>query len=259
MEAQIYLQKTLREKLDELKLKNSSFSLRAFARLLEISPASLSEFLNGKRVLSEKMIKKLAIKLSFSPSQYNELIKKINIEKNRLPIKSEHLNLRKKVHLQDDQYFLVADWHYYAILCLVETKDFKKDYEWIARKLNTTASKVKECFERLLRLGYLSFDKSGNIIYEDIELDTTMDIPNTSLKRRHGENLDAAHLALQTQSIERRDFSFMTLAVDHKKIPQVKKMIERFQDELEEFLKDGEKTQVYEFCMQMFPRTKEDI
>ena len=50
MEAQAYLQKTLRERLDVLKTKNTSFSLRAFARLLDVSPASLSEFLNGKRV-----------------------------------------------------------------------------------------------------------------------------------------------------------------------------------------------------------------
>jgi len=255
MEAQSYLQKTLRERLDELKLKNASFSLRAFARLLEISPASLSEFLNGKRVLSEKMITKLAVKLSLSPSEYSQLKQKIDIEKNRSPKNQNAVNLKDKIQIQNDQYFLVADWHYYAILCLVETKDFVKDYEWIAKRLDTNASKVKECFERLLRLGYLHFDDKGELTYHDVELQTSEDIPNTSLKRRHKENFESAIENLYQGEVTDRDYSFMTMAIDPNKLPQVKKMIRDFQDELASFLETNEKKEVYELCFQVFPRT----
>lgn len=255
MEAQQLIQKTLRERLDELKLKNSSFSLRAFARLLEISPASLSEFLNGKRVLSEKMIKKIALKLSLSPSEYTELTNKINNDKNKTSNTEQSLNLKDKVQLQNDQYFLVADWHYYSILCLVETENFVKDYEWIAKRLNTSASKVKECFERLLRLGYLEFDKLGNLHYKDVEIQTSEDIPNTSLKRRHKENFEAATEQLYIDDVTKRDYSFMTLSIDPNQLPEVKRRIRKFQDELESFLEKGSKKEVYEFCFQVFPRT----
>lgn len=255
MEAQQLIQKTLRERLDELKLKNSSFSLRAFARLLEISPASLSEFLNGKRVLSEKMIKKIALKLSLSPSEYTDLTNKINNDKNRTSKTEISLNLKDKVQLQNDQYFLVADWHYYSILCLVETDNFVKDYEWIASRLNTSASKVKECFERLLRLGYLEFDHLGNLHYKDVELQTSEDIPNTSLKRRHKENFEAATEQLYIDDVAKRDYSFMTLSIDPSQLPEVKKRIRKFQDELESFLEKGAKKEVYEFCFQVFPRS----
>lgn len=256
MEAQHFIQKTLRERLDELKLKNSSFSLRAFARLLEISPASLSEFLNGKRVLSEKMIKKIAIKLSLSPSEYSNLTKKIDIEKNRTSKAEQAIDLQNKVQLQNDQYFLVADWHYYAILCLVETQDFTKDYEWIAQRLNTSANKVKVCFERLIRLGYLEFDTKGNLHYKDVQLHTTEDVPNTSLKRRHKENFEEASEQLYTTDLEKRDFSFMTLAIDPQKLPEIKEKIRNFQDELIASLDSSPKKEVYEFCFQVFPRTK---
>lgn len=253
MEAQFYIQKTLRERLDELKLKNSSFSLRAFARLLDISPASLSEFLNGKRVLSDKMIKKIAVKLSLSPSEYSDLNNKINSDKTT-DIKS-NLVVKDKVQLQNDQYFLVADWHYYSILCLVETVDFVKDYEWIAKRLDTSATKIKECFERLLRLGYLEFDQLGNLHYKDVELQTSEDIPNTSLKRRHKENFEAATEQLYIDDVAKRDYSFMTLSIDPNQLPEVKRKIRKFQDELESFLDKGSKKEVYEFCFQVFPRT----
>ena len=78
MEAQLFLQKSIREKLDELREKNNQFSLRAFARILKVSPASLSEFLNGKRVLSPKMLKKLAENLCLPPEDIDILDQKIS-------------------------------------------------------------------------------------------------------------------------------------------------------------------------------------
>ncbi len=81
MEAQLYLQKNMRERFDELRSKNNQFSLRAFARLLSVSPASLSEFLNGKRNLSPKMLKKLAEKLCLPPEDLEVLDQKIIREK----------------------------------------------------------------------------------------------------------------------------------------------------------------------------------
>jgi uncharacterized protein (TIGR02147 family) len=253
MEAQIYLQKTLRERLDLLKTKNNSFSLRAFARLLDVSPASLSEFMNGKRILSPKMIMKLADRLCLPPEQFSELSDRINRDKKGLEHNPE--STRKVVQIQNDQYFLVADWHYYGILCLAETKDFQDNSKWIAERLKTTQKKVQEAMERLLRLGLLEYNEQGVLTYNDIELSTSEDIPNTSLKKRHSDNLEAAKDSLFFDDVMLRDFSFATMAIDPAKLPEAKKMIREFQDKLFNFLEQGEKKEVYEICMQIFPRS----
>lgn len=254
MEAQLFLQKTIRERLDELRAKNNQFSLRAFARLLGVSPASLSEFLNGKRNLSSKMLKKLAEKLCLPPEDINVLNEKIVREKkgvNHKP-KSEKQNIQ----LQNDQYFLVADWHYYSILCLAETPGFSEDYQWVAKRLKTTVPKVKDAMERLIRLGLLNYDDKGNLVYQDVELTTSEDTPNTSLKMRHAENLEAAKESLYLDDVMIRDMSFMTMALDPAKLPEIKKMVRKFQDELADFIDKGDKKEVYEICLQIFPRTK---
>ena len=147
MEAQLYLQKSIRERLDELRSKNSQFSLRAFARLLGVSPASLSAFLNGKRTRSAKMLKKLGDQLCLAPEELDVLNEKIVREKKGLTHTPSN---KKNVQLQNDQYYLVADWRYYAILCLAETPDFKEDYQWIAKRIKTSEAKVKEAMERLI-------------------------------------------------------------------------------------------------------------
>lgn len=253
MEAQTYLQKTLRERLDILKTKNNSFSLRAFARLLGVSPASLSEFLNGKRVLSPKMVMKLADRLCLTPDQFTELNQKLTRDKKGIEHNPD--SSKKIVQLQNDQYFLVADWHYYAILCLAETKEFESDSKWIAKRLKTSQKKISEALERLLRLGLMEYNSEGKLTYQDIELSTSDDIPNTSLKKRHTENLEAAKESLFCDDVLLRDFSFATLAIDPSKLPEAKKMIREFQDKLYDFLESGEKKEVYEICMQIFPRT----
>lgn len=253
MEAQVHLQEILLKKMDQVKARNESFSLRAFARLLDLSPASLSEFLNGKRKFSPKMMRKIAEKLCLDPQDWSELSEKIVRDYKR--VDHDPVVDKEKLKITTDQYYLVADWHYYAVMCLAETEEFKNDENWIAQRLNTTSAKVKKALERLIRLGFLVKDKKGKLIVKEVELLTSEDIPNLSLKKRHEQNLEAAKASLYEDDVLIRDFSFGTIAVDPKKIPAAKKMIREFQDKLFEFLQDGDQTEVYEICTQMFPRT----
>ena len=82
-------------------------------------------------------------------------------------------------------------------------------------------------------------------------------MPNTSIKKRHSETLEAAKESLFTDDVMLRDMSSATIAIDPKKIPQAKKMIREFQDRLCEFLEAGNnKSEVYEVSMQIFPRSQ---
>jgi transcriptional regulator with XRE-family HTH domain len=49
------LKKVLRLTLDERRSRNTHYSLRSFAKSLSISSAALSEIMNGKRPITEKM------------------------------------------------------------------------------------------------------------------------------------------------------------------------------------------------------------
>jgi hypothetical protein len=53
---------------DKLK-KNSSYSLRAFARYLDLAPQVLSEIFRGKRHLPLKNVENVIEKLGISPSE----------------------------------------------------------------------------------------------------------------------------------------------------------------------------------------------
>lgn len=62
----------LKGELERRCQKNSQFSLRGFARMLEIEPSSLSKILNGKRRVTATMLERLGKKLNLSEEEISE-------------------------------------------------------------------------------------------------------------------------------------------------------------------------------------------
>ena len=91
------------------------------------------------------------------------------------------------------------------------------------------------------------------------QLQTSEDIDSTVLQASHEEGLIMAREKLKEISVEERDFSSMTIAVDPKKIPQAKAIIREFQDKLEALMSDGDLSEVYQFNCQLYPLTKKEI
>src|SRR4051812_37048819 len=74
MSAQTAIQKKINERLNEAKLKNPSFSIRAFAKRLGVSPTTLSLLLSGRRRISPKLAASLVDRLDLSPAEARALL-----------------------------------------------------------------------------------------------------------------------------------------------------------------------------------------
>jgi plasmid maintenance system antidote protein VapI len=64
----------LTDAFEEKRSRNSSYSLRAFARDLEISVSHLSAIMSGQKKLSAQQAGKIAIKLQLAPELFIELV-----------------------------------------------------------------------------------------------------------------------------------------------------------------------------------------
>ena len=126
----------LQDEFIKRRQKNPAYSLRAFARSMEISPARLSQVMNQKRALTDGQLKKLAV--AFSQNRI--------IDEN-LPLWRSRLNKKHKAtlacrpqkkyeELRLDQLKLVSDWYHSAIICLLEIPAQEPVTEtWIANRL----------------------------------------------------------------------------------------------------------------------------
>jgi uncharacterized protein (TIGR02147 family) len=253
MNEQVALQTLLQKRFSEMRIKNPSFSLRAFARRLDLNSGALSAFLNGKRRVSRKMAARIADSLGLDPQERSEVLARFATKPSLEKI--EQAQPLQYLQLTADQFRIIAKWHHFAILSLIRTRGFKSHPKWIAGRLGITLPQAQEALSRLARLGFISVDENGRIQRTKSKYRTTDDVVSLSLRQGHAENLELAKESLLRDSIEQRDFTAATMAIDPKKLPEAKERIRKFQDDLADFLESGEQTEVYKICVQLFPLT----
>lgn len=242
----------LQIELNKRKKNNPLFSLRAFARNLDISPAQLSQIISGKRPLTVTTAKKIVKSLKLSPVESEKFLDAVSPDFRIKKI--TRLSDEKKRILKEDEFRLICDWEHFAILSLSEVKDNSSDARWIARRLNIPMKTAADSRDRLLRLGLIEV-KNSQFKQVSAPLTTTNDIRSESIQRSHYQNLILAQERLESVEVSKREYTTVTMATSPKKLKEAKILIREFKRKLMEFLEDGEKTDVYTLAIQLFPLT----
>ncbi len=223
-----------------------SYSLRAFARQLRLSSGPLSELLRGKRPLTGALAERLADALGLDPSARERWL--IAATRGAQATTSTPCSPRA---LDDERFALIADWHHYGILSLLETAGWRDSYKWIAARLSISETKAQEAMLRLHRLGLVA-RRRGRWVATGAWT-SSHDIPSAALRKHHRQLLLQAVESLDTATVDERDVTSMTLAIDPARLAEAKRRIKAFRRELAAFLEGGEATAVYQFCIQLFP------
>lgn len=251
MTEQLVIRKLLQEKFAVAQVRNPAFSLRSFAKKLEISPAALSEILNGKRKISFKLAHKLSKKLMLSPQESQMLIQSFQIRNTPSEMKSQ----KKEVRLSQDQFQLIGEWQHFAILSLAETKDFKSSDQWIADRLGLSLQKTKLALSRLIKLGLLKKVNEQYIVTGE-SYSSPDEVVDLALRRMYSEVLDLSKDSLLDHELQQRDFSGVTMAIDPSRLPLAKKLIRKMLAQVCEILEVENKSEVYRLNVQLIPLTK---
>ena len=240
------VQQILNDEFNRAKHSNPSYSLRAFARRLKVSPATLSLLLNGRRPASKRFAVSLTKTLSLDPKQSAELLNLFRLKSSRSEEQVDHLRL------EADQFHVISDWYYFAILSLLETKETKSAPEWFARRLGIPVLAAKTALERLERLDLIKRD-AKKFRLTGRQLTTSDEIASSAIQKNHGQMLDQAKSSLQNDPLELRDFLSITMAIDPAKIPQAKALMREFRQKMCSYLESGEKVEVYALALQLIP------
>ncbi len=242
----------LKAQLSERQKKNPRFSLRAFSKMLAISPAQLSSLISGRKKLTPKLASRIIESLDLDHDSYSSLIEEMVPHPRKAKIQLPELQV-----LPEDEFKLISDWVHFAILSLAHTKRNLADINWIAKKLVITPKAAREAFQRLHKLGLVKNQGAG-FIQTSRPLTTTADIPSKVIRDYHKQNLHLALEKIDRVSVEKREYSSITMAVDPKKIAKAKKMINDFKQKLCLELESGATSEVYTFSMQLFPLTQQE-
>jgi uncharacterized protein (TIGR02147 family) len=250
MNGQIQFQRLLSERLADLKVRNPRYSLRAFAGKLRVSPGALSGILSGKRKISRELAHRVARNLALGPHELDGLLAAFDAKSS--PPSPDY------ARISADQFKVIADWWHYGILSLLNTRSFREDPSWIARRLRIPAREAEAALERLLRLGMLERAPDGSLKRSKPRFETTDGVADASLRQFHAQELELAKRSLEEDPVEIRDITSMTVAIDPAKIEEARKAIRDFQDRICALVGTEPRTEVYKLCVQFFPITGED-
>jgi plasmid maintenance system antidote protein VapI/DNA-binding transcriptional ArsR family regulator len=217
----------LQDELTSRCAKNPNYSLRSFAKFLEISPSALSAIINGKRPLTDKMKERLGLRLGVKPQDLQKLYSRPH--GNSKNINSEGLaDTFQQITI--DTFAIISEPYHYAILELLKTEDYVQDAPWIARRLQITPSEVNFALERLERVGLLEKDEDG--IYFDttkgFSTDLREGLTSQAHRRFQQRSLEKAIESVQTVNVEDRDNTSITMAIRHEDISKARQMIKNF-------------------------------
>lgn len=238
---------------------NSSYSLRAFARDLEIEPSLLSKILRKKVPVTLKMLDRLAPSVGLVEPElisYREYVKSSDGIK--------HFDTMKDIKVHHEEFKLIQNWYNITIVELTLLADFEPEASWIATKLGISADEAKLAVERLISLGFLLKTEDGKLIKSGNGTSGLRIISDdyasyiAALRQSISQFGDKAMQAMHDIPNSLRANMTLTVAIDSTLVADAKKKITQFTrtlaDELE--MKSEKKDHVYELMVSFFPLTK---
>jgi plasmid maintenance system antidote protein VapI len=230
--------------------KNPQYSLRSFAKSLQMDPSTLSQIIRGKRSITPSMHQKLGLSLGMTPQQLKRLENKSRSGKNAQAKQS----LRE---LSLEYFAVMSDWYHDAILELVRLPHFRGEPKWIAKVLGITVSEVNIAIERLQKLEFLVIHEDGR--WENsLKENTTIahpDLTSVALRKLQKQMLQLSSDTVDTTPKHLRDHTFVLARTDLNDLPEIKDRIKKFRREMMAFAKrEGTKpSEVYSLAISLFP------
>lgn len=247
----------LKDELAQRQAANPSYSARAFARDIGLSPAHLSQIFHGVRGLSSPLAAKVSAQMGWNLARQRLFVRSASLS--RVASAQEGLAADEQRELalsmpikaiKEDHFRAISDWYHFALLELTKLSRFIFNEATLSSKLKISPQDAASALARLKRLGLLAFQNGQWVsTVSDYKVD---EIPSAAIRRFHRQMLSKASSALDHQAVTDRYFSGTCLAFPKRRLPDAVKLIEEFQRQLLRLADGDELDSVYHFAIQAF-------
>ena len=230
----------LKAKLNERMKANSRYSMRAFARDVDLSPSYLSQVLNGTRGLTAKKAPEVFKRLAFST---------MDIRLFELEMKKEHSRAEKTkstiqkqidttvqshtaVSISPERFEMMSGWFSMVLLQLFGLKDApvqsrEKFLRFSAQKLQVPVQTIKDTIAVFLELGLVQETGKG---YEALHSTvwTNSQVPSEAIRTFHRQMIEQALASIELQTMDERSLRSLQVAILKSDIPKISDEVIRF-------------------------------
>ncbi len=234
------------------KALNNSYSERAFAKNLGVSPGFLKLLFQKKKHLSPARAKDFSNRLSWNEKKKRIFLKSVL---HTASARRGSIGRSYKRKIPATEFFEVSDWFYFAIIEFLKVKNGSVSEEEMAAAFRLNKTEVRFALDRLLELKVVQKKNTHTYSIAD-----HYEIPSTSseaIRKYHRQTLNKAIEAIDSQSFTKRDFRALTLAFDSQRVDEVKKFIENFVSAFDKKFSAENLDSVYQLNVAFFRHDKE--
>lgn len=258
----------LKEELSRRVDRNPSYSLRAFARDIELSPSRLSEVMSGKHGISRSSARIICKSLGLAQSKIEYWCDVVDAKFARCDrLRAQALRRLKKAHnepelyeFSGDEFSLISDWYHLAILELMKVKSFEPSVAWISECLKIGEQTAFEAIGRLERLELISIDDDGAWHLVVGRSSVGDRVSPAAMRVFHTQILGKATQAISDYPRSERNLQAIVSAISTQGYRELTEAMHEFQTRVLEISQKYQgKDKVIAFAMQAFPlmETKE--
>lgn len=242
-----HLVKYLNETYEVRKKKNARYSLRSFARDLDISSGRLISIMQLKELPGEVTLGKIFSSLSTAEDKKDKILK--DLKRARFKPKDHRF---EKV-LDSSQVEQMGHWQTWAIYTLMQRQDFDGSAEWLAQKTELDKEFVLERLQALVHIGLVRFEdkkyllKVGNVT-------SGSGIPSKVMRELHKQFIQRGVESIEAVDIQFRDISGITFCMEPEKMDEARTLISEFRSKMAGLVRSETPTsELYQLSVQFYP------
>jgi uncharacterized protein (TIGR02147 family) len=257
----------LKTRLEKLQEKNKSYSMRAFAAKIGLSPGGLTQILSGKKKLSAERAHLIADHLQLSKEQKKVFLLSVEFEQAKSEDRKAEVleglrSLRTReapafFDLSVEQFRLISEWHGLAAFECLSTYGKKFSARDLARHFGITFVEASLVLDRLQRLELIEEDKKGGWKRVRDRLFVTSVIPNDSLRKHYLSVTEKSIASYREQSPQEKVCGTEVFAFDVTQLEEVRKMTDEYLNNLQALAVSGKKPKdTYQAIVNVFRLNK---
>jgi uncharacterized protein (TIGR02147 family) len=243
----------IRDELEKRIRIRPQYSLRAFARDVQIEISMLSRVMNGKQNLSTTTAKIIAEKLFATDEEKSSFVNLVEFQTTKkqavreLALKklSQNKSNYAPAPLLVEAFRVISEWHHLAILDASELHPLPKTAKDFSHLLGITELQAKLALERLESLELIERSKDG-WKKTSVSLVIPSGPKSDAVRRFHIQMIEKALEAAVNNDFHQRYLRSDTLAIRGKDIPEIRALMDEFSERIQKIAaRPGSKTELY--------------
>lgn len=258
MQHEVYLQ-ILQREFEKKKEKNPRYSLRIFARHLEIDHSTLSQIFSRKRGISEKLARKIVENMSLTHHEKQKFLTSVETcfarAKKKKAAAAEKLSQISKysnpVVVHNDPLNTINHWRHIAVYELVSTKRATTLHQ-LVDILKLSPDQASIIITELCDLKIL--EKNGESLSATASsVQTLNDIPSGAIVKYHASIAEKAAKSVTSHDVLEREFQNLVISFSKENMNGAKQMIRDFMSEFStKYYNENQSTEIYSLAVNFF-------